>query len=131
MTYGSISARFGVSFCEQSNQEDLRFVPLIEWEGFKMSTGSSGWHMDPGPPVWDAAARTFSFYLHKRGCERVLCVLTIDALEGAIQSSDLSDTALSRIFEAHRLMIELRAAQKLNARLREPDGSVLVSANDI
>ena len=87
--------------------------------------------MDPGPPVWDPAARTFSFYLDKRGCERVLCVLTIDALEGAIQSSDLSDTALSRIFDAHRLMVELRAVQKLNARLRETDGSVLVSANDI
>jgi Protein of unknown function (DUF1488) len=87
--------------------------------------------MDAGPPVWDAEARAFSFYLHRRGPERVLCILSIDALEGAVQSSDLSDTALIRIFDAHRLMVELRAAQKLNAGLRESDGSVLVSANDI
>ena len=87
--------------------------------------------MDAGPPSWDAEAKTFSFYLHKPGRERVLCVLAIDALEGAVQSSDLSEPALTRIFDAHRLMIELRAAQKLNAGLRERDGSVLVSANDI
>jgi hypothetical protein len=55
----------------------------------------------------------------------------MDALENAAQSSDLSEPALSRIFDAHRLMIELRAAQKLNAGLREADGSVLVSADDI
>ena len=87
--------------------------------------------MDVGLPVWDAEARTFSFYLYKPGRERVLCILSIDALEGAAQSGDLSNTALSRIFDAHRLMIELRAAQKLNAGLRESDGSVLVGANDI
>ena len=96
-----------------------------------MSTDPAGWHIDAGPPVWDAEARAFSFYLHKLGRERVLCIVSIDALEGAAQSSDLSDAALSRIFDAHRLMIELRAAQKLNAGLRESDGSVLVSADDI
>ncbi len=87
--------------------------------------------MDAGPPLWSSEAKTFSFYLHKPGHDRVLCVLSIDALEGAVQSNDLSETALSRIFDAHRLMIELRAAQKLNAGLFESDGSVLVSANDI
>ncbi len=74
--------------------------------------------MDAGPPSWTAEAKTFSFYLCKAGRERVLCNVSIDALEGAVQSSDLSETTLSQIFDAHRLMIELRAA-------------VLVSANDI
>src|SRR5437868_2979486 len=45
--------------------------------------------------------------------------------------SVISGQVLSRIFEAHRLMTELRAAQKLNAGLLESDGSVSVSANDI
>jgi hypothetical protein len=39
--------------------------------------------------------------------------------------------ALTRIFDAHRQMIELRAAQKLNAGLLESNGSVLVGADDI
>jgi hypothetical protein len=42
-----------------------------------------GWHMDPGPPSWDPEARTFSFFLHKRGCESVLCFVAMDALEKA------------------------------------------------
>jgi hypothetical protein len=67
----------------------------------------------------------------KPGRERVLCILAVDALENAAQSSELSEPALGRIFDAHRQMIELRAAQKLNAGLFESDGSVLVSANDI
>ena len=87
--------------------------------------------MDGGRPWWSAQARRFSFYLHKLGCESVLFVLSVDALEGAIKSSDLSETALYQIFDAHRLMIELRAAQKLNARLFEADGSVAVTVNDI
>jgi Protein of unknown function (DUF1488) len=87
--------------------------------------------MDPDPPSWDPEAKTFSFFLHKREQESVLCLVAMDALENAAQSSDLSEPALSRIFDAHRLMIELRAAQKLNAGLREADGSVLVSADDL
>jgi hypothetical protein len=87
--------------------------------------------MDAGPPSWSAQARKFNFYLHKSGRESVLCILSIDALEGAAQSSDLSETALRQIFDAHRLMIELRAAQKLNAGLFESDGTVSVSVNDI
>ena len=62
---------------------------------------------------------------------RRLCILAMDALENAVQLSDLSEPALSRIFDAHRLMIELRAAQKLNARLLETDGSVLLGSDDI
>ena len=73
--------------------------------------------MDAGPPSWDAEAKTFSFFLRKPGCGRVLCVLAMDALEKAAQSRDLSGPALTRIFDAHRQMIELRAAQKLNAGL--------------
>ncbi len=87
--------------------------------------------MDAGPPSWSAEARRFTFYLHKPGCESVLCSVSVDALEGAVQSNEISETALSRIFDAHRLMLELRAAQKLNAGLLESNGSVLVSANDI
>jgi hypothetical protein len=60
-----------------------------------------------------------------------MCIIAMDALENAAQSSDLSEPALSRIFDAHRLMIELQAAQQLNARLLETDGSVLLGADDI
>ena len=60
-----------------------------------------------------------------------MCVLAMDVLENAAQSSDLSEPALSRIFDAHRLMIELRAAQKLNTRLLETDDSVLLGADDM
>ena len=48
-----------------------------------MSIEPEGWYMDAGPPSWDAEAKTLSFFLCKRGHERVLCVLTIDALEEA------------------------------------------------
>jgi len=96
-----------------------------------MSIEPEGWYMDTGPPSWDAQAKTFSFLLRKLGREPVICIIAMDALENAAQSSDLSQSALSRIFDAHRLMIELRAAQKLNARLLEIDGSVLLAADDI
>ena len=90
-----------------------------------------GWLMDAAPPSWDAEAETFSFFLSKPGRKHVLCILTMDALERAAQSSDLSGPALIRIFDAHRQMIELRAAQKLNAGLLDANGFVLVGAEDI
>jgi hypothetical protein len=96
-----------------------------------MSIEPEGWHMDAGPSSWDAEAKTLSFFLRKPGREPVLCILAMDVLEHAAQSSDLSEPALRRIFNAHRQMIELRAAQKLNAGLLEPDGSVLISAPDV
>jgi hypothetical protein len=96
-----------------------------------MSIEREGWHMGSGPPSWDPEAKSFSFFLHKRGLARVLCIVGMDVLENAVQSSDLSEPALIRIFEAHRQMIELRAAQKLNAGLVDSDGSVLISADDI
>lgn len=96
-----------------------------------MSTGPEGWYMDACPPLWDARDKTLSFYLHKLGCERVLCVLAIEALEHAVQSDALSEPALNRIFDAHRLMIELRAAQKLNAGLLDTTGCVRLVAEDL
>ena len=96
-----------------------------------MSIEPEGWHIEPGPPSWDAEAKTFSFFLRKPGRERVLCILAMNALEEAVQSSDLSEPALTRIFDAHRQMIELRAAQKLNAGLLDSKGFVLVGAADI
>jgi len=90
-----------------------------------------GWYMDPGPPSWDSEAKMFSFFLHKRGRESVLCFVAMDALENAVQSNDLSESALTRIFDAHRQLIELRAAQKLNAGEVDSDSSVLVRADDI
>jgi Protein of unknown function (DUF1488) len=90
-----------------------------------------GWHMDAGPPSWDAEAKTFSFFLHKSDREGVLCILAMDALQKAAQSTDLSEPAMSRIFDAHRLMIELRAAQKLNAGQLDANASVLLGADDI
>jgi hypothetical protein len=96
-----------------------------------MPIDPEGWYMDAGPPSWDVDAKTFSFYLCKSGCGRVLCVLAVDALENAAQSSDLSEPAMTRIFDAHRLLIELRAAQKVNAGLFDLNGSVLLGADDI
>ena len=96
-----------------------------------MSIEPEGWHMDAGPPSWDAKAKTLSFFLHKRGYDRVLCILAMDVLENAVLSSDLSESALRRIFEAHRQIIELRAAQKLNAGLIDSNGSVQVVTDDI
>lgn len=104
---------------------------MKEKEVAKLSIEPEGWHIEPGLPSWDAKAKTFSFFLRKPGRERVLCLLAMDALEEAVQSSDLSAPALTRIFDAHRQMIELRAAQKLNAGLLDPKGSVLVGADDI
>ena len=96
-----------------------------------MPISPEGWYMDAGPPSWDADAKTFSFFLCKSGCDRVLCVLATDALENAAQSSDLSEPVMNRIFDAHRQLIELRAAQKVNDRLLDPNGSVLLGADDI
>jgi len=87
--------------------------------------------MDPGSPSWDPETKTFSFFLHKRGQESVSCIVAMDAVENAAQSSDLSEPALIRIFDAHRQLIELRAAQKLNAGQVESNGTVLVRAEDI
>jgi hypothetical protein len=96
-----------------------------------MSMEPEGWYMSADPPSWDAEAKTFSFFLSKPGRDPVLCVLAVDALESAAQSSDLSKSALGRIFDAHRLMIELRAAQKLNAGLLDANGFVVLDADDI
>jgi hypothetical protein len=96
-----------------------------------MPTGPEGWYIDAGPPSWDPRSKTFSFYLHKPGCESVLCVLAMEALEHAVQSDALSEPALNRIFDAHRLMIELRAAQKLNAGLLDHTGCVSLVAEDV
>jgi hypothetical protein len=96
-----------------------------------MSIEPEGWHMDPSPPSWDPEAETFSFFLRKRDQESVLCLVAMDALESAAQSGDLSEPALTRIFDAHRQLIELRAAQKLDAGQVDPDGSVLLRAADI
>ncbi len=96
-----------------------------------MSIEPEGWHMDAFPSSWDAEAKTLSFFLRKPGREPVLCILAMDVLENAAQSSELPESALRRVFDAHRQMIELRAAQKLNDGLLESDGSVLVSAHDI
>ena len=87
--------------------------------------------MDADSPTWDAEAKTFSFFLHKSGREPVLCIVAIDALQNAAQSSDLSEPEMIRIFDAHRQLIELRAAQKLNAGLLDPNGSVLLGTDDI
>jgi hypothetical protein len=90
-----------------------------------------GWHIDPGPPSWNPETKTFSFFLHKRDQESVLCLVAMDVLENAAQSSDLSEPALTRIFDAHRQLIELRAAQKLNAGLLDSNGTVLLGDDDI
>ena len=84
----------------------------------------------PGPTIVGSRSQDVLF-LHKRDQESVLCIVAMDALENAAQSSELSEPALIRIFEGHRQMIELRAAQKLNAGLLDSHGFVLVGADDI
>ena len=96
-----------------------------------MAVEPEGWHMEASPPSWDPEAKTFSFFLHKRDRESVLCIVPMNALENAVQSSDLSEPALARIFDAHRQLIELRAAQKFNAGQVDSNGSVLLRADDI
>jgi hypothetical protein len=90
-----------------------------------------GWHMDAGPPSWDPKAQTFSFLLHKQGCQSVACVVGIDVLERVVHLHDLSELVLGRVFDAHRQMLELRAAQKLNAGLLDANGTVLLGPEDI
>jgi Protein of unknown function (DUF1488) len=96
-----------------------------------MPIASEGWFMDGGPPSWDPKAKAFSFFLGKPGCERVLCIVALDVLESAVQSNDLSEQTLGRIFDAHRQMIELRASQRLNMGLLDASGSVRLHADDI
>jgi hypothetical protein len=81
--------------------------------------------------VLGCSSQNVFLFLHKSRREPVRCILTVDALENAAQTTGLSETALRQVFDAHRLMIELRAAQKLNAGKLEPNGSVLVEADDI
>jgi hypothetical protein len=104
---------------------------MAENWGSKMSIEPEGWHMDPGSPSWDPEAKTFSFFLHKRGRESVLCIVAMDAPENAAQSADLSEPALTWIFDAHRQLLELWAAQKLNAGQFDANGAVLLRADDI
>ena len=60
-----------------------------------------------------------------------MCFIAIDALENAVQSGDLSEPALMHIFDAHRQLIELRAAQQVNAGQLDENGFVLLYAEDI
>ncbi|MGA8552280.1 MAG: hypothetical protein WB678_18795 [Stellaceae bacterium] len=125
--------RFELGMCSAMVMEghDQGLAVLKKGGGFKMSIEPEGWHIGVGPPAWDAEAKTFSFFLHKPGRERVSWALAIAALEQTVQSSDLSIPALTKIFDAHRQMIELRGAQKLNAGLLDPDGAVVLGAGDI
>lgn len=94
-------------------------------------TAESGWHLDRDPPSWSDETESFSFFLRKARRERVLCTVTIGALLKAAPLSDLSEPGLRRrVFDARRQMIELRAAEKLNAGRSDPDGSVRLDAND-
>ena len=83
------------------------------------------------PPIMETGSQGVFLLPAQDGPRPSVVHHLIEALEGAVQFNDLSETVFSRIFDAHRQMIELRAAQKLNAGLFEPDGSVLVSASDI
>jgi hypothetical protein len=97
----------------------------------EMPVEPEGWHMDADAPAWDAQAQAFSFFLIKQGSARVRCLVALDVMENAVQSKDLPEHMLCGIFNAHRQMIELRAAQKLNAGLLQPDGTVRLRADDI
>jgi hypothetical protein len=112
--------------------DDLRVASLTKWGGLKNVDRARRMAYGRGPTVLGCRSQDVFVFLHTPGRERVLlCILAVDALENAAQSSDLSGPALRRIFEAHRQMIELRAAQKLNAGLLDSNGSVQVVADDI
>jgi hypothetical protein len=84
--------------------------------------------MDAGPPSWDAEAKAFPFFLRKPGRDvnpRFGCARECRAIERPLRAGT------EPIVDAHRLMIELRAAQKLNARLLDAVGSVLLGADDM
>ena len=83
------------------------------------------------PTIVGCRSQDVFVFLTQAGREPVLCILATDALENAAQSSDLFEPALRSIFDAHRQMIELRAAQQLNAGLFDSNGSVLIDADDI
>ena len=96
-----------------------------------MTTEEAGWYMDPRPPSWDPPTDTFSFFLHKEGSASVLCFIAIDVLENAVQLQELSEPVLIQIFDAHRQLIELRAAQQVNSGQIDSTGFVVLRANDI
>jgi hypothetical protein len=63
----------------------------------------SGWYLDTGRPSWSVEPQRFSFFLQKRDRERVLCMVTANALAKAGQGppNDLSEPAMRRVFDAH------------------------------
>jgi hypothetical protein len=58
-----------------------------------MAIEPEGWHIDASPPSWswDADATAFSFFLHKPGHQRVLCILSIDAIEMPFSRASFPD----------------------------------------
>ena len=76
-------------------------------------------------------AKTRSFFLCKSGRGRALRILAVDALENAAQSSDLSQPAMNRTSDAHRAFDRNTSGPKANAGLLDPNGSVLLGADDI
>lgn len=72
-----------------------------------------GWHLGADPAAWSADTKSFRFFLRKRDRERVSCTVTMGALLKTAPMSDVSEAALRRIFDAHRHLIELRAAERL------------------
>jgi hypothetical protein len=75
-----------------------------------MSIEPEGWHIDVGSPSWDAEAKTFSFFLHKPGRERVLCILAMDALEQAVDSMPVASAEVSVSGCKHAGKKELKSA---------------------
>jgi hypothetical protein len=97
-----------------------------------MSTEPEGWHMDPTHHRGIQKPRRFPSCCASKVVGA--CYALSRWMRWRMRFSRVtfpSQPALARIFGAHRQLIELRAAQKLNAGLLESDGSVLVSANDI
>jgi transposase len=85
-----------------------RFAACVvdEVRRFQMSIDPAGWHMDAGAPSWTAGAKTFSFYLCKAGRERVLCNVSIDALNSSsllelLDTAYPADTAIEIIRDKH------------------------------
>ena len=115
---GSILRSYYYTTISEGTESAVR--PLVDWLDYN------------GFIVRAKPAKEFDDGDGRRKVKRNIGVeLAVDALENTVQSSDLSEPALTRIFDAHRQMIELRAAQKLNAGLLESNGSVLVGADDI
>jgi hypothetical protein len=65
------------------------------------------------------------------GTERVRCAVTLEGLETLEPKLQRGEETQLACFERHRGRIELVASAKFDMRYAEPDGSIMVKADDL